>query len=218
MISSDVRKKPLYKPISHYVAQLKEHIDLVGSFLENRNFSTLIKICRLRPKKYRRRLILHEDWLDEFGNVLNIKKKNISILLNVPGLNKADKTDLYHQLPIEKIYLISKMMYVLSGKEEDFGSDTFIVSFLGWDNYLRTYVYSYGEWQSCSSLLLGIAILLEIINNMEMTEYKEIKSSGPVIFPCESQREWLTCIPVSKDFETIMKLDNEVLSSIFKGN
>lgn len=195
---------------------LNKLIDLCAAFTELPALSFVMKSVRLKPysfifEKYSRRIKLHNCWIDEFGNsFLILKDKKIEIILNdlKIGKNKLVNTDLYAGLPIEKVSKISKLMFFVSGKEEDFNSNYYIISFLGIDNILRTFVYLYAEWQPYPNLYLGIKNLLNIGSNLDIKTFIELKNKKNVLYPCSQQKSWLSFWPPSKDFISILKEQN----------
>ena len=89
------------------------------------------------------------------------------------------------------------------------------MSFLGIDNYLRTFYYD-DEWLRCSSLLLGIHNLQFLIKERENTfncEVPAAKVNGP---PCQGDRSWLSCLPVSGDLRRELETVSNLSFSILK--
>ena len=101
--------------------------------------------------------------------------------------------------------------------DEDLYQDCFIVSFLGIDNYFRTYLYLYGSWQQISTLFLGMQTLFFIANNLNNCYFMEVDEQNTL--PCKKQKSYLTYIPMSKDFSDILNTQAKlVLSTINGGN
>ncbi len=108
----------------------------------------------------------------------------------------------------------------MSGKDEDTLKPHSILSFLGLDNFLRTFVLLYGEWKEYPSLYLGMDVLQDIFLYRNIVNYKEIKKQFPVIYGCEDQRAWLSSLPLSDNFISIMGNENNslpILLDIHKG-
>ena len=199
---------------------LDKHIKLFSSYLDKPYYCNIIKFCRLIPYDFNikdyKKIKLFNKWQDEYGNSLNIEKnKKIKIIYNDLSIKKIFKTDIYQGLCLEKIFKISKLLFVLIAKDEDFNKDFIIISLLGIDNYLRTYVYYLEEWSQASSLILGEELLLNIFNNLDLKYFKELKIKK-IHIPCQNPKAWITCIPVHKNF-TVLKL-NEALQFLTKGN
>lgn len=202
--------------------QLNRSILLVQSYTEISELFFIIKSCRLKPHSYvfgdkTNKLVLHEWWFDEYGNSFKVtKQKRIKITYNDLSLDhdKIICTDLYHGLSVDKIAKISKLVYVCSGKDEDLYQDCYLVSFLGIDNYLRAYMYLYGEWQQVSPLLLGLKNLQLIAKNADIRYFREFtkKENSPI--PCISGQQWLSFMPASEDFITLMEKQCEIVSSV----
>ena len=199
---------------------LNKHILLVESYTEINNLSFIIKSCRLKPYNYllnhKEDLILHEWWVDEFGNSLKIKNKKIKIIVNDLEIDrkKIICTDLYYGLSIEKISKISKLAHLFSGKEDSL-QDFFVTTFLGIDNYLRTYMYDEG-WQQISSLMLGLSNLKKIARHIDIQYFLELDNKENIIAPCTQAAQWITFMPPSKEFLTLLEKQYEIVLPIFK--
>jgi len=197
----------------HY--QLQRHIKLTESYTEIKGLNNLIKNCRLKPynflfnKKYNHMdVILHREWVDEFGNYLIIDKKKIKIIYNDLWLHdKLVCSDLYYGLSLNKIIKISKCIHIFYGKDEDLYQDCALITFVGLDNFYRSYLFLYDEWQIVSSLLLGIPSLLYLSANPKKLKAGQIsiKKNDPI--PCLSSSEWLFSLPLSQ--KAVSQLDKE---------
>lgn len=175
--------------INDFYLKINDHINLVESFSQIKNIQILIKSCRLKPKdfyiKKYDKLILYKDWVDEYNNSICIlTNKKINIYFNDLSIDKRNiiNTDLYYGLPINKIAKISKCFYISYGKDEDL-DDICIISFLGIDSYLRTYLYLYNEWMQVSPLLIGISNLKLLLSNFG--NFKKLTKKK--IFHCLAQ-------------------------------
>lgn len=194
--------------INDFYLKINDHINLVESFSQIKNIQILIKSCRLKPKdfyiKKYDKLILYKDWVDEYNNSICIlTNKKINIYFNDLSIDKRNiiNTDLYYGLPINKIAKISKCFYISYGKDEDL-DDICIISFLGIDSYLRTYLYLYNEWMQVSPLLIGISNLKLLLSNFG--NFKKLTKKENISLPCANSQSWLSCIPI----------DNEIISSL----
>ena len=199
--------------------QLDKHILLAQAYTEINDLSFIIRACRLKPHAYifgdkNTKLILHRWWIDEHGNSLKIlSNKKIRITYNDLHLDKVVCTDLYHGLSIEKVVKISKLAHICTGKDEDLYDDCAIITFLGIDNYLRSYMYMYGEWQQVSPLIIGMKNLKLLSEDRAIRYFHEltIKENAPL--PCILAEQWITSMPVSKVFESIMNKKHDGLFS-----
>lgn len=214
--------------LEKFYARFSKLIALAASFTEKPELSKIIRMCRLKPynvifEGHGKELVLHYRWIDEYGNSLIINQdKSLEIKLGDAVLDRSRlvETDLYGQLSVEKISSISNFLFFLDGKDEDTLMNHSILSFHGIDSYLRTFVTIYGEWCRYPSLFLGIETLTSIVDNLSLGSYKEINVNR-VIYPCDSQRAWLTSWPTSNDFVSIMGKQNEsvvTLLNLHKGN
>jgi len=201
---------------------LNKRVLLVERFTEISNIGFIIKTCRLKPysfffEKRINKIILDKWWFDEYRNSFTIKKKKVEIIYGDLRLNRNDIacTDLYYGLDISKIAKISKSMYFTFDKDEDFFQDCVLISFLGIDNYLRTFLYYYGEWQRVSPLLIGIDGLGIIARNKDKNYHGRVRNSKKICMPCSPTQTWLTYLPISEDFLTTLELQCGIVASIF---
>ena len=206
-------------------AQLDKHILLVQSYTEISNLFFVIKSCRLKPYQYvfenkQSKLILYKWWFDEFGNSFKLNGKKPQLIYNDLSLPRKDIvcTDLYYGLSLEKIIKISKLAYICFGKDEDYQQDCMIVTLLGIDNYLRSFMYLYGEWQQVSPLLIGLEQLKMIAANRDIKYFKqlEIKENSPI--PCISSEQWLTYVPPRKEFISLLNVHCQPAHALFNNS
>src|SRR5271166_4318481 len=128
-------------------AKLSRQIKLVESYTELAGMEFIIKACRLKPYDYvfkgrDSKLILHRWWFDEFGNSLMIDKK-VKIIYNDLLLDRKliISTDLYYGLSLDRVAKMSKLVHLVGGKDEDLYQDCYLLTFLGIDDHLRSYLY-----------------------------------------------------------------------------
>jgi hypothetical protein len=198
-----------------------KHILLAQGYTEIKELSFIIKSCRFKPYDgdiiKNTKLILHREWIDEFGNSFSISdKKKLQIKFNDLSLNhnKIICTDLYNGLSIEKIIKISKLAYIFAGKDEDLLEDCCIIALLGIDNYLRVYSYIYGEWKQIAPILLGFNNLKSIWKYMAVTNFLELKIKDDMPIPCVSAQAWITYMPASDKFLQMLDKQHDAVSSI----
>lgn len=206
------------KKYNHYLTQ---YANVASGFSGIKILTWIIKTCRLKPYAFLNatkhiKTKLEKNWYDEFGNILHINaEKKAEVIFNDLRMKKKDIccTDLFYGLNKENIVKISKLAYIVIGKDEDLFEDVFIISFLGLDNYLRTFCYIYGEWQRVSNLILGQTALSFINKNSLINDYVSFGSSECSLIACYSQQSWLSCLPVNKVLETTIKhhVDDKLL-------
>lgn len=199
---------------------LKKYLLLVDAYLED-DISWIIKACRLRPydlvfDKKRLSPILYTNWFDEFRGILKIQEdKTIKIYYNDITIDytKIYISDIYHGLSLDKVVKISDLFYLFTGEinSEEF----YVISFLGIDNYLRTYIYD-GEWKKTSSLMLGLSNLKFIFKNKNMDEFKKLSRNYNIEMPCVSPQSWLSCLPVDEQLLKILEKKHGALFSFLK--
>ena len=210
--------------LDYYYSEIENKLNVISAYTENKNSDLILKICRFKPYPITPKSFLtksfYKKWIDEYGNSIEIKNKRLNIVINDLSINSDNiiSTDLYKGLGTEKIIKISKLMYIFKGKEIDFGTDHYILSLLGLDNYLRTYSYLYGEWHEIPSIYLGLQNLNFIINNSDIKFYKEFNFKNKVIFDCENQKIAVGKLPLTAMFEEEIKNNyEEIFNLINKG-
>ena len=210
--------------LDFFYAKNNSIVQLTESYTEIDGLAFILKACRLKPYSYvfgekSSTLQLHRWWFDEFGNSLKvIKPKRVKIVHNDLALDRKRIicTDLYHGLTLDKLVKISKMVYVCYGKDEDRYQDCCLISFLGLDNYFRSYLYMYGEWQSVSPLLMGMSHLKFMAQNLDIKQFVSIGNKENFGIPCNSAGVWLSYLPASHEFLAVLGKECEVLLPIFR--
>jgi hypothetical protein len=205
-------------------AKLDRRIRLVSSYTDVPELEFIIKACRLKPydhifEEKVNKIILHRRWFDEFGNSLNIlKKKRIQITYNDLSLDRKQivSTDLYAGLSIDSVAKMSKLVYVLAGKDEDLYQDCYLLTFVGIDEHLRTYLYWQEEWQQVSPLLLGMKDLKVLANRLDVRHYQRTENKEIFALPCISGETWLSYLPASPAFLSDLSKQSELLAGILK--
>jgi len=208
---------------------LNKHILLAESYTEIKKLAFIIKACRLKPYDYfnsqfheirkNNKIALYTRWFDEYGNSVTItKNKQIKIIYGDLSLDKANIacTDLYYGLSLDKVAKISKFAYIVSGIDEDMFQNCALISMLGIDNFLRTYICLYGYWQQVSPLILGIKNLTVFAKNMDLKYNKEISNKGDIILPCNEVKIWLTSLPITEDFFNTISKQCSIVSTFLK--
>lgn len=204
-----------------YNLKLDKHIKLVEGYTELTGLSSVLRMCRMKPYSYffeekKDKLILHRHWFDEFGNSFKLVRKQPYIEYNDTSLNK-DKiicTDLYNGLSINKICKISKLVYLIAGKDEDLYQDCYLLTCLGLDNYLRSYMYLYDEWKQIAPLYLGLDNLLLVAEHSGIQYFKEIKNLKNAVIPCVGSSAWLSCLPIGPTFQEFLKREHPIVESL----
>lgn len=208
--------------IEWFHAKIDRQIRLAGSYTEIPELEFVIKSCRLKPHDYifKERdtsLILHKWWFDEFGNSLSIDKhKRVKIIHNDLRLDKKRivGTDLYQGLSLDKVAKMSRLVHVVSGKDEDLYQDCAIINFLGIDEHLRSYLYWYGEWQTVSPLVMGMNSLKTIANHQDIKYFHKLGNKENSAIPCISGQAWISCLPASPTFLSEISKQSEMLANI----
>lgn len=200
-----------------------KQITLTSAYTDNTSTAFIIKSCRLKPydiifSEYSEKIKLYNKWIDEYGNYLEItNKKKILIKLNDLSIDKSKITssDIYENLPIDKIAKVSKFIFSLIAKDEDNLEDHVILSFLGIDGFLRTYCLIYGEWSKIPSLYLGYDILNKISAYQDIKYFLNLKIKNTP-YPCVDQKACLSFMPPSNDFIAWLKRWNQPALDIIK--
>lgn len=210
--------------LEHFYAKLDKPLALAESYSECSGLEFIIKACRLKPQVYLEErspnIILYRKWIDEFGNSLNIlKKRRVKITYNDLSIDNVACTDLYYGLTLDKVASISKLAYICAGSEEDNYQPCYFLTFLGIDNYFRTYMYLYDEWQQVSPLHLGMENLKLIANKKDIKYYLSFNKINNMPIPCIKAQQWLTILPAKKWFFNIINKDHSMIAEILtKGN
>ncbi len=210
--------------IDNFYTKLDKQILLAQSYTEISQLFFIIKACRLKPYSYvfesrSYKIVLYRHWIDEFGNSLHIiAKKRLKLIYNDVSLDRGNLvcTDLYYGLSLDKIVKISKLAYLCLGKDEDLYQDCAVITFLGIDNYLRSYQYLYGEWQAISPLTIGFNNLKIIAKNRDIKYFHQLDIKENMPIPCISSEQWLTFVPPSQAFLTHMEKGHEFIAPLFK--
>ena len=202
---------------------LDRHIRLVESYVGTPGLDFVIRACRLKPYSYifekkDPRVFLYRKWFDEFGNLLHIQNdRAITITHNDLSLERTKIicTDLYFGLSVRDVAKISKLVYVCSGKNE-LTREFIFLTFLGIDNYLRSYFYDHGEWQQISPLLLGLHNLLTMAEHRDVEYYTHQENKESPI-PCLSAQSWMSRLPPGQSFLTSIHKQCDIVDDIFRG-
>jgi hypothetical protein len=202
--------------------RLYKQIKLVQSYTEIDSMEFIIKACRLKPYHYvfekrDHRIILHDWWFDEFGNSLIIgKKKKVRIIYNDLRLDRKRivSTDLYYGLSLDAVAKMSKLVHLVAGKDEDLYEDCYLLTFLGLDDHLRSYLYWYGEWQQVSPLLMGMKSLQLLVDHLDIKYFNQIGKKENSAIPCISGESWLSYLPPSAGFLSEINKKSEIVSNI----
>jgi hypothetical protein len=206
-------------------AKLHSQIRVVASYLEVPEMEFIIEACRLKPYEHLFEMgkrtypvVLRKWWVDEFGNSLTLKKKEVSIIYHDLRLDrkKIIGTDLYHGLSIDKVAKMSKLVYLVSGKDEDLHEDCCLLTFLGIDNHLRSYLYWNRGWSIVSPLLLGLEDLKQLAKYHDVAYFRELPNQKDCPVPCLSKRTCVSCVPVGSGFLDTLKREYEWLLPIFE--
>lgn len=207
--------------IESLYASLNKQIRLAQSYMEIDTLGFLIKACRLKPYEYMQNrsenIILYKHWIDEFSNSLEfVKTRKIKITLGDLSIKAPIVcTDLYYGLSIFKISKMSKLVFLSTGKDEDTQEDCCMITFLGLDNYLRTYLYLYDEWQQVSPLTLGMSNLVTIAKNSDLKYFCKLTKKENCVVPCLSSQTWLSFMPAGKDFTELIRQECNYILPLF---
>lgn len=188
--------------IDRYYHFINKNILLLQSYTAIPNLSFIIKACRLKPHPLRvkNKFYLCKWWIDEFNNSLKIFNKKIKLIYNDLSLRKNIVcSDLYYGLSLSKILKMSKLIQISLIKDDENESYQ-IITFLGIDNYLRSYVLNNSEYEQVSPLILGISNLKNIADNLDVNFFKKIKIYKNNLCPGIVANGWLSCLPVGDKF------------------
>jgi hypothetical protein len=210
-------------PIDRLHINIHSSIELAAALMKMPCIADIIRLCQMTPKNlidknHSNELYYNSDvkttshyyshWVDPFGHVMKLNKSHgwFEIQPYIIGARSENiyNRDMYAGLSIAKIAKISKFIDILFGKDIDLEEDYIVLTFLGIDDKLRTYVYIYGEWESYPSLLIGSKALRDISENKAMSEFKEIRAARRIIYECSSQKRWLSALPLPKELSIMI--------------
>jgi hypothetical protein len=207
--------------LDNLYTKLNKHILLAQSYTEISELFFIIKSCRLKPNDYvfdkrPNKIILYRNWFDEFGSSLQIKDKKLKIIHNDLSLDRSKIicTDLYYGLSLDRVIKISSLMYLCAGVDEDTQQDCFFLTLLGIDNYLRSYLYLYGQWQQVSSLLLGLDNLKILARHTDIKYFRNLSNQKNWPIPCLNAQEWLSCLPISSALLSDLRKQSDKIADI----
>ena len=206
--------------IESLYAALNKQIKLVESYSEINKLAFIIKACRLKPADYMANrspnIVLYRKWYDEFGNSFNLtKNKKVQIIIGDLSIKSKSCTDIYYGLSILKVSKMSKLVFVSFGKDDDIHDDCCVITFLGVDNYLRSYMYLYEDWQQISSLMLGIENLKIIAKNLDIKYFNKLLKRKNSCMPCITSQTWLSFMPVSNEFTELIRQECNYILPLF---
>lgn len=205
-------------------AKLDKHIRLAASYTDKPELDFIIRSCRLKPYDYvfdnrSEKIVLYKWWFDEFGNSLElIDSKHIQITYNDLRLDRKRlvTTDLYCGLSLDRVVKMSKLIHLVSGKDEDTYQDCCTLNFLGIDDHLRSYLYWYGVWQQVSPLIIGVKSLKTIANHVDVKHYHQLGNKENSAIPCIAGTAWLSYLPASSAFVSDLNKQSEMLATLLK--
>ena len=185
--------------LEQFYKKINKKIILLGGYLEDKSIIPIVRSCRLKPLKaffdnYDYKTSLEESWVDEFNNIIEIKKKKVKVRWHATDVSKTT-TDIYRNENIQFIVEHSKL--ALIGLQP--GSENFILLLTGTDNYLRCYNFTNNNLTICSPLTVGIKLLRNYLTS------KPVKYFKPLTVKSDIKElagiEWfITVLPASKLF------------------
>lgn len=205
--------------------KIVRNLKVVLGYTEIKDLDLILRACRLKPYDYfynklKNKVVLHRAWFDEFGNSLHINQsKNIQIVYgDIKFLNQEiNCTDLYYGLTMNKVVKISKLVNIIKGKYEKY--DIYYLTFLGIDNYFRTFLVYNGRVMKTSSLIIGFDNIktLWYSSNIRYFMNSKLKRNN-IPSPCLRAESWTSYIPVHRDFHQIIDDEFPELKNVFVSN
>lgn len=201
----------IVQDIISYYERIKNDIKLVSGFME-KDYDFLIRSCRLKPSKLKRKKSnkseYHIKWHDEYGNsIIFNKEKNKIITGDLSIRDKIFVSDLFKGISITNAYKISKKIFIYQGLDDE---EFWILSFLGIDNFFRTYYLDQHEVYTVSTLFIGINNIIKMQENLNLTYFKSIDDS--ILLPSEKNTSYISDIPAHEDF---LKVMNKLKPNLF---
>ena len=189
---------------------------LVGNYLNNPQWTILIRSCRLKPvssfgNHFTTETTLEPLWLDDFGNAVQIhSKRKQSIKFGFGKLQKTS-TDLYRNRP--PTFIANHSKWMLLGLDPQ-GQD-FVSVFQGSDDYLRAYHFQNQELTICSPLIVGIKLLLETLalaNEKPVAEYQALDQVCNMN-DLDRYQWYMVYLPAGNNFKLIIR-EHRLLTDI----
>lgn len=185
--------------LDNFYVEIDKQLRLVGAYMKDNDLPFLLTMCRLKPhailhEAEEKKIRLYKWWVDEWGNSLKIKtqsqRKKYYFILNDSALisKKNVCTDLYYCLPLDKMIKMSKLLFLLIGKNQEHT----IVASLGIDNFLRVFALINYQWQPISPLQLGKTHLRWIIRHRNDLQLgKSSTNLKKIVCTCKTHQAWL---------------------------
>ena len=165
-----IPSKPIAYNVNNYIDMYNKLEKCVQLFSIKNNcpdFSKIVYSCKLLPSNIKKQIIpknatMYNEWYDEYNSSiyycskLKVKQNNITV--------PTHSSDLYRNLPIEKMAKLSVAFYLCITQEEELKNEFFIVSLLGLDNHIRSYMYYDNSWINISTLSIGVNNIISLIN------------------------------------------------------
>ena len=215
------------RSVNWLYARLDKHIRLLKGYTEIDSIPFIIKSCRLKPYNQpilerEERTELFRHWFDEFGNslVLLPNSNEPKLIFNDLSIDKKKLicTDLYYGLSMDQIVKMSKVIHLIAGKDDDLIEDCFLLTFLGIDNYLRSYLFLHGEWNIVSPLVMGWKHLKTLHNSANKKHFYQPIKKNNYILPCVREKSFLSSLPIGgNDFLDVIRKEFDLLLPIFEG-
>jgi hypothetical protein len=185
--------------LEQFYKKINKKIAILAGYLEDKTIPSMIKACRLKPLRvfsdsFDFESSLENTWVDEFNNLIEIKKKKVKIRWNSANVNQTT-TDIYRNETIE--FIASRSKLALVGLFP--GSENFILLLTGTDNYLRYYIYEDGVIGIHSPLQVGLKMLHYYLNSKPSKYFKQL-AVKPDVKELQDLVWFITPLPASKLF------------------
>lgn len=208
--------------LNTFYQKIVRSVRVLTGYTEEPYLEFLIKTCRLKPFDYifnnqKKKVVLHREWFDEYGNSLILNDKEPELIFGDLELFNKNiySSDIYEGLDIVKTRKISKQVILLSCQM--LNQEIFFLSFLGIDDYLRTFCVIGEDIKKVSSLYLGQLTIKQIFENKNIRYFKQLKFKKITIPPgCTSAKGWISYLPAHSDFLNIVRNNFEHLHPILK--
>jgi hypothetical protein len=174
--------------IKRYYSKNQYKYHSLEKFTGINKLTDMFLACNIRPSIKKNGFQYH--WRDDYNNTIEVVKKKLKVTYNDINIS-ADPKDQYLHLPIEKVSRISEIVYFLEL------NNTYIISFLGIDNILRTFIKE-NTWERIPSLMLGLDAIKDIIEYNDIISFIKLEPHNGY-FPFENGKAWISCNPIPDD-------------------
>lgn len=165
--------------LEQFYKRINGKINLVSGYLQDKSYKFIIKSCRLKPttvfsNQFSFQTSLENEWVDEFGNSLQIENRKARIALYSKKYN-CITTDLYRYENINTILKLSRLACV--GLRQN--GDSCLLC-LGLDNYFRCFFID-ENIKTISPLVIGLEVIKQITQTKQPRHFTIVYTQSEMV-------------------------------------